>query len=81
MFNMMESLDPRKLSEKIFDSEGATNCLIPMGITSENVCEKYGLKREDLDKFAAHSHNKAEKAQKAGTRNKAEKAQHFVSRK
>lgn len=37
-----------------------------MGITAENVCEKWGLSREDLDRFAASSQQKAEAAQKAG---------------
>lgn len=33
-----------------------------MGITAENVCEKYGITREELDEFAANSQQKAEKA-------------------
>lgn len=33
-----------------------------MGITAENVCEKYGITREELDAFAANSQQKAEKA-------------------
>ena len=33
-----------------------------MGITAENVCEKYGITREELDEFAAHSQQKCEKA-------------------
>lgn len=33
-----------------------------MGITAENVCEKYGITREELDEFAAVSQQKAEKA-------------------
>jgi acetyl-CoA C-acetyltransferase len=37
-----------------------------MGETAENLVEKYGLKREDLDEFAAASHQKASKAQKTG---------------
>ncbi|QEK13287.1 acetyl-CoA C-acetyltransferase [Crassaminicella thermophila] len=37
-----------------------------MGITAENVAEKYGLTREEQDKFAAASQNKAEKAKKEG---------------
>jgi len=37
-----------------------------MGITAENVAEKYGICREDQDAFAAASQNKAEAAQKAG---------------
>ncbi|MCM1261155.1 MAG: acetyl-CoA C-acetyltransferase [Butyrivibrio sp.] len=37
-----------------------------MGITAENVAEKYGLTREQLDEFAAWSQQKCEKAQKEG---------------
>ncbi len=37
-----------------------------MGITAENVAEKYGLTREELDEFAMKSHNKAEAAQVSG---------------
>ncbi len=37
-----------------------------MGITAENVAEKYGITREDLDKFAAWSQQKCEAAMKAG---------------
>lgn len=37
-----------------------------MGITAENVAEKYGLTRDELDDFALASQNKAEAAIKAG---------------
>lgn len=37
-----------------------------MGITAENIAEKYGITREDQDAFAATSQNRAEKAQAAG---------------
>lgn len=37
-----------------------------MGITAENVAEKYGITREQQDKFAAESHAKAAAAQKEG---------------
>ncbi|MCP4135489.1 MAG: acetyl-CoA C-acetyltransferase [bacterium] len=37
-----------------------------MGITAENVAEKYGVTREELDEFAAASQNKAEEAIKSG---------------
>jgi len=37
-----------------------------MGITAENVAKQYGITREDQDKFAVASQNKAEAAQKAG---------------
>jgi acetyl-CoA C-acetyltransferase len=35
---------------------------IHMGITAENICDEWGLTREQLDEFAAWSQNKAEKA-------------------
>ena len=37
-----------------------------MGITAENICEQWGLTREELDKFAADSQRKCEEAQKNG---------------
>lgn len=37
-----------------------------MGITAENVCEKYGITREELDEFAANSQQKCEKARAEG---------------
>ena len=37
-----------------------------MGITAENVAEKYGITREEQDIFAASSQNKAEKAMAEG---------------
>src|SRR5256885_4837958 len=37
-----------------------------MGVTAENVAKEYAVTREDQDKFAAASQNKAGSAQKAG---------------
>ena len=37
-----------------------------MGITAENICEKWGLTREELDEFAAWSQQKTVAAQEAG---------------
>ena len=37
-----------------------------MGTTAENLCDQYGITREELDAFAVASQNKAEAAQKAG---------------
>lgn len=37
-----------------------------MGITAENICEKYGFKREELDRFAVDSQRKASEAVAAG---------------
>lgn len=39
---------------------------MPMGLTSENVAEKYGITRETQDKMAFESHQKAAHAQKMG---------------
>ncbi|MEM9073182.1 MAG: thiolase family protein [Myxococcota bacterium] len=40
--------------------------LISMGMTAENVAEKYGVNREDQDAFALSSHKKAAAAWEAG---------------
>lgn len=37
-----------------------------MGVTAENIAEKFGLSREEQDEFAAHSQQKAEAAIAAG---------------
>jgi acetyl-CoA acyltransferase 1 len=42
------------------------DCLIPMGVTSDNVVAQYGIKRSDLDKFAVESHQKAARARANG---------------
>ncbi|MCZ7357951.1 MAG: acetyl-CoA C-acetyltransferase [Candidatus Methanoperedens sp.] len=39
---------------------------VHMGITAENVAEKYHIRREDQDEFSAKSQNKSESAIKAG---------------
>jgi len=41
----------------------ARNCMTPMGITSENVAEKYGLSRTDQDSIAIQSHDRASAAE------------------
>ncbi|KAI8639603.1 Thiolase, N-terminal domain-containing protein [Parasitella parasitica] len=54
-------------SEKIADScAAAADCLIPMGITSENVAAEFNVTRAKQDAFAASSHTKAVAAQKNG---------------
>jgi acetyl-CoA acyltransferase 1 len=40
--------------------------IVPMGITSENVAEKYGITRQMQDEFAVESQRKAAEAQKRG---------------
>ncbi len=46
-------------------SDGLTDSLldIHMGVTAENIAEKYGISREEQDAFAAWSQQKCEKAQ------------------
>ncbi len=44
----------------------ARDCMMSMGVTSENVAKRYGVNREDQDRFAAESHQKASRAQKEG---------------
>lgn len=39
---------------------------VHMGITAENICDQWGLTREDLDAFAVASQEKCEKAQATG---------------
>ena len=39
---------------------------IHMGVTAENIASKWGITREDQDKLAVESHNRAERAIKAG---------------
>ncbi|KAI8886353.1 thiolase, partial [Backusella circina FSU 941] len=54
-------------SEKITDNcQAAADCLIPMGITSENVAAEFNVTRAKQDAFAASSHTKAIEAQKNG---------------
>ncbi|MGQ7330541.1 thiolase family protein [Streptococcus suis] len=47
-------------------SDNEPGLYTPMGITAENVAEKYGVTREQMDAFAVESHHRAEAAQKAG---------------
>lgn len=54
------------LNPKIMDFEDAKNSLIPMGITSEIVAERYGVSREQQDTFSMQSHQKAARATENG---------------
>lgn len=57
---------PTSISEQVIQVKEAADCLIPMGITSENVATQFGITREEQDKFAVESHSKAFKAQNEG---------------
>ncbi|KAK6428025.1 hypothetical protein LTR95_015837 [Oleoguttula sp. CCFEE 5521] len=59
---------PTQLWEGLKESpnKDAKDCVMSMGITAENVAERYGVNRADQDAFAARSHQKAAKARKDG---------------
>ena len=44
----------------------ARDCVMPMGLTSENVASRYGVSRQDQDAFAVESHRRAAAAQASG---------------
>jgi acetyl-CoA acyltransferase 1 len=66
MTDMSGSVDPEKISQEVFDNEVARNCLMPMGITSENVAERFNISRTKQDQLSADSHAKAAAAQEQG---------------
>ncbi|CAE6484503.1 unnamed protein product [Rhizoctonia solani] len=57
---------PAQFSEAVLSNQEAADCLIPMGITSENVAAQFKISRGTQDAFAANSFAKAAAAQKAG---------------
>src|SRR5882757_792751 len=50
----------------LIGENGHPNAYIDMGITAVNVANKYGVKREDMDKFAQRSQELAVKSQEDG---------------
>ena len=42
---MADQVNPNLLGEEVFECEAANNCLMPMGITSENVAAEFGVDR------------------------------------
>ncbi|KAK4145619.1 Thiolase, N-terminal domain-containing protein [Dichotomopilus funicola] len=44
----------------------ARDCIMPMGLTSENVAQRYGVSRADQDAFAVESHRRAARAREQG---------------
>ncbi|XP_058513197.1 3-ketoacyl-CoA thiolase, peroxisomal isoform X3 [Ochotona princeps] len=64
--SMAERGNPGNITSRLMDNEKARDCLIPMGITSENVAERFGISREKQDTFALASQQKAARAQSQG---------------
>ena len=48
------------------NAEGFPQAYMAMGITAENVADKYGITREEMDRFAVQSHERAVRAGKDG---------------
>jgi acetyl-CoA C-acetyltransferase len=59
--------DAEELHPKLFgDDAPIANVYIPMGLTAENVAEQWNVSREDMDRFAQQSQERAVAAQKSG---------------
>jgi acetyl-CoA acyltransferase 1 len=46
--------------------KSARDCILGMGLTAENIVDRYGVSRIEQDEFALRSHQKAHKAQRDG---------------
>jgi acetyl-CoA C-acetyltransferase len=59
--------DAEELHPKLFgDDAPIANVYIPMGLTAENVAERWNVSREDMDRFAQQSQERAVAAQESG---------------
>ncbi|KAG1361423.1 putative 3-ketoacyl-CoA thiolase 2, peroxisomal [Cocos nucifera] len=54
------------INPKVKTLQQAQDCLLPMGITSENVACRYGVTREEQDRAAVESHRRAAAATASG---------------
>ena len=52
---------------RVFLNEQAKACMLPMGITSENVATQFGVTRQQQDELSVRSHQLAAKATRDGT--------------
>ncbi|SCV06230.1 LANO_0H24960g1_1 [Lachancea nothofagi CBS 11611] len=67
--SMSKNYGPQALgniSPELKENKNARKCLIPMGITNENVSHQFHISRQSQDAFAAESHRKAGKAVSEG---------------
>ncbi|SCU85708.1 LAFA_0D17260g1_1 [Lachancea sp. 'fantastica'] len=63
--SMSKNYGPQALgnvSKELKQDKNARKCMIPMGITNENVTQQFHISRESQDAFAAESYRKAENA-------------------
>jgi acetyl-CoA C-acetyltransferase len=60
---------PRDLSElhpKLYGDDAIANVYIPMGLTAENVAERFDVSRQEMDEYAQRSQERAVAAQQSG---------------
>jgi acetyl-CoA C-acetyltransferase len=61
-----EAAHPEDQNEQLQGNDGRPNAYIAMGLTAENVAEKYGVTREQQDQYAQRSQERAVAAQENG---------------
>ncbi len=61
-----EAAHPEDQNEHLQGRNGDPDAYIAMGLTAENVAERYGVSREDQDAYAKRSQDRAVAAQEAG---------------
>src|SRR3954466_10446240 len=62
-----EAAHPEDQNEHLQGNDGRPNAYIAMGLTAENVAERYGVTREQQDEYAQRSQERAVAAQENGT--------------
>lgn len=65
MMTDMNMLHPQEYQDKLL-AEQVPGTYISMGLTAENVAERYGITRYDMEAMAVESHKKAAAAQTSG---------------
>jgi acetyl-CoA C-acetyltransferase len=58
--------DSEELHPRLIGEDAIANVYIPMGLTAENVAERFDVSREDMDRFAQRSQERAVAAQASG---------------
>ena len=66
LYSMEALFDSKTFDQLISKNPLAYACTFPMGLTSENIAEKFGITRQQQDNFALESYEKAVAAQENG---------------
>lgn len=48
-YDMKTAVNPNVKTKAVLENERARDCMMPMGITSENVAKEFGITREAMD--------------------------------